>query len=73
MLLFYGSFFLIVTIGLSIYSYFKNKLSRPKIISFINQTEYLNPTIFKDIAIKYLESNHYKTRSSPNGKCDLYF
>jgi hypothetical protein len=71
-LLFYGSFFLIVIIGLSIYSNFKNRKNRPKIISFINQTEYLKPSVLKDISIKYLDSNHYMTRSSPNGKCDLY-
>ena len=72
LIIFYGSFFSFLIVGIAIYSYLENKKSNSKINSFIKLTEKLNPIIFRALDVKYLDINHYKTRSSPLGKCVLY-
>jgi hypothetical protein len=63
---------LLIAASVFIYFKLKNRSSIPKISEFIIQTENLNPTVMKDVSIKYMDVNHYKTRISPYASCDIY-
>ena len=71
-LIFLGSFILIVLLTLYIFLIFYNKKTLAATEKFISQAGALMPTVFQNVKLRYWTTNGPRTMISPNNHCDLY-